>query len=350
MKDNQTILSVGSLFKLLHSLRTNWLIFSLIVILITGLTIIYLFSLPRDYTSTAILLPESSGSALPGNLGSISNLVGIKSNNEEDAISPELYPKVISTSVFKAEMMKQKIRVGNRVITISDYFANFQKGPWWSKKKKYIQVDLSHLNPSKFNKGEEKIAQAISGSISCIVDQKTDMITISCECQDPTVAQQIANIVMQRLKAYIVDYRTSKARNDVKYYQGLYNQSKSQYEKARRLYGAYSDTNEDLVLQSYRSKTEDLENDMQLKYNIYTQMMTQLEQAKAKLQEKTPVFTTIQPATIPLKPSAPKRMFGTVIAFIISVFFAICVILLKESIVEYKRESTSNSASANEKQ
>lgn len=348
MEKDQTVLSVSSLFKLLHLIRKNWIICTVIVILITGTTFIYLFGIPRSYTSTALLLPESNESTLSGNLSNLSNLVGIKANNGEDAISPDIYPKVISTSVFKAEMMKQNIHLGKQTISVFDYFANHQKKPWWSKKKKYIKEDLTHLNPSKFNKEEEQIAQAVSGCISCMIDQKTSLITISCECQDPEVAQQIANIVLQRLKAYIVEYRTSKARNDVKYYQGLYDQSKSQYEKARRLYGAYSDMNEDLVLQSYRSKTEDLENDMQLKYNIYTQMMTQLEQAKAKLQEKTPVFTTIQPATLPLKPSAPKRMFGVIMAFIISLFLAVCLILSKEAITDYRKET--KSAPLNEEQ
>lgn len=338
MKEENTVLSTESLFRLLHLIKTNWILFTAIIICITGFTIVYLFSLPRLYTSTAILLPESNNSLLSGNLGNLSNLVGLKTSNEEDAISPDLYPKVISTSVFKAELMKQKVSIGNKQeISVYDYFSNHQKTPWWNvKKEKTVGDDLSRLNPTHFNEHEEKISKILSSSITCMVDQKTSMITISCECQDPIVAKQIASIVLERLKDYIIDYRTSKARNDVKYYQGLYRQSKEQYEKARRLYGAYADKNEDLVLESYRSKTEDLENDMQLKYNIYTQMVTQLEQARAKLQEKTPVYTTIQPATIPLKPSAPKRMLGTILAFFISLFLAICTILFKESIKDYR--------------
>ena len=338
MKEENTVLSTESLFRLLHLIKTDWVLFTAIITCITGVTIVYLFSLPRSYTSTAILLPESNNGLLSGNLGNLSSLVGLKTSNEEDAISPDIYPKVISTSVFKAELMKQKILLGNRQeISIYDYFSNHQQKPWWNVKKGHpVKEDLSRLNPTHFNKQEEKISNTLSSSISCMVDQKTSMITISCECQDPVVAQQIATIVLTRLKDYVIDYRTSKARNDVKYYQGLFKQSKEQYEKARRLYGAYADKNEDLVLESYRSKTEDLENDMQLKYNIYTQMMTQLEQAKAKLQEKTPVYTTIQPATIPLKPSAPKRMLGTILAFFISLFLAICTILFKESVKDYR--------------
>ena len=56
---------------------------------------------------------------------------------------------------------------------------------------------------------------------------------------------------------------------------------------------------------------------MQLKYNTYSTLNTQMEQAIAKVQEKTPVFTVIKGASVPLKPSAPKRM----------VFIALMVIL-----------------------
>ena len=84
--------------------------------------------------------------------------------------------------------------------------------------------------------------------------------------------------------------------------------AKKDYEKARRIYGTYSDANTDLVLTSYRAKVEDLENDMQLKYNTYSTMCTQLEAAKAKVLERTPAFTVIKGADVPVKPAGPKRM------------------------------------------
>ncbi len=92
------------------------------------------------------------------------------------------------------------------------------------------------------------------------------------------------------------------------YYKKLAANAKHDYEKARRLYGSYADANNDIVLESFRAKQTDLENDMQLKYNTYTVLMTQLQAATAKVQERTPAFTTIQGATVPVKPTGPKRM------------------------------------------
>ena len=63
---------------------------------------------------------------------------------------------------------------------------------------------------------------------------------------------------------------------------------------------------------------------MQLKYNTYSTLNTQLQAAKAKIQEKTPAFTLIQGASVPIKASEPKRMF-----FVLGMtFFAFIVISL----------------------
>ena len=47
---------------------------------------------------------------------------------------------------------------------------------------------------------------------------------------------------------------------------------------------------------------------MQLKFNVYTALNTRLEAAQAKVQENTPVFTTLKNATVPVKPAGPKRV------------------------------------------
>lgn len=54
-------------------------------------------------------------------------------------------------------------------------------------------------------------------------------------------------------------------------------------------------------------------------------MNTQLQAAKAKVLEKTPVFTTVSAASVPLLPAGPKRMLFVAamlfIAFLVSTIF-----------------------------
>ena len=44
---------------------------------------------------------------------------------------------------------------------------------------------------------------------------------------------------------------------------------------------------------------QDMENDMQLKFNTYNTLNTQLQAAKAKVQERTPAFAVLKAPDIP---------------------------------------------------
>ena len=94
----------------------------------------------------------------------------------------------------------------------------------------------------------------------------------------------------------------------MEYYRNLAVKAKADYEKSRRLYGSYADSNMDIILESYKSKQEDLENDMQLKYNAYKAMIQQLQTAEAEVLADTPVFTVVKSASVPINPAGPKRM------------------------------------------
>ena len=52
-----------------------------------------------------------------------------------------------------------------------------------------------------------------------------------------------------------------------------------------------------------RAEQERLQNDMNLAYQVYSQVANQLQVARAKVQEEKPVFAVVEPAVIPLKAS-----------------------------------------------
>ena len=86
------------------------------------------------------------------------------------------------------------------------------------------------------------------------------------------------------------------------------------------------------MLTSFRAKQNDLENDMQLKFNTYTAMNTQYQAAVAKLQERTPAFTTIQGAAVPYKASGPKRM-AFVLGMVLFTFIILVLYCIKDDVV-----------------
>lgn len=163
--------------------------------------------------------------------------------------------------------------------------------------------------------------------------KKTNIINIEITAQDPLVAATMADSVKNKLQKSITKYKTSKARNDLKYMEGLSASAKADYEKARRKYAAYCDANQEAILESIRSEQENLENDMQLKYNIYTQLVQQLQIARAKLQEKVPAFTVVQSASVPIKHSNTPKIY--ILAVFLFIGWIICSTLL---IIKYRKE------------
>lgn len=87
-------------------------------------------------------------------------------------------------------------------------------------------------------------------------------------------------------------------------------------------------------MESYRLKANDMENEMQLLYNTYTSLQAQVQQAQAKLLMQTPAFTTLQSASVPLKPAGPKRMLFvlgmTFLAFIVVTVYSIRKMIFRE--------------------
>lgn len=327
---------VPAIVKLLRLIRANIIFIGVCTAVVTVLSAVYIVSIPRGYKSEVILLPEISNGmgGFSGSLSSLASLAGIKlGSTTEDAIYPEFYPKVLSSSVFIVRMFNEKIHVErlNKDVTIYEYFNDYQKKPWWRFGAVPSDKDNnSKANPQRLTKGQKRIAKAFTESFLCMVDKKTDMITIAVEVQDADVAAQIADLICSRLQFYITEYRTSKSRKDLEYVQKITDEVKQKYLKAQEKYANFSDTNEGLILYSYRQVRDRLENEMELAYNMYSQSMQQLQLAQAKVQERTPAFTVIQPAMVPLKPSSPKRVVTVFIMCVLSFSCSVLWLLCKD--------------------
>jgi LPS O-antigen subunit length determinant protein (WzzB/FepE family) len=128
----------------------------------------------------------------------------------------------------------------------------------------------------------------------------------------------MADSVKAHLQDFIIRYRTSKAKEDVAHYQLMRDSAEIEYNKAMEKYSLYCDSHMNTILQSYQSERDKLESDMMLKQNALAAMETQLQSTKVKLQEKTPAFTTLKSAIVPIKPAGPKRMIFVAMMLILS--------------------------------
>ncbi len=295
--------------------------------------VILAFGTPKTYKSTVVLAPEESGNGFSGSISSLASMVGMnmRIGQTGDAIYPEIYPELMSSTDFIVGLFPVKVKTDKTGVeyTYMDYIQFHQKVAlheyplvWLTwlieqlKSEKGGGVSLAP-DPFRLNKKEYGVMKAISGKIKCSVDKKTNVITIEVEDQDPLIAATVADSVQTHLQRTITEYRTKKAKIDLGYMEKLFVEAKQQYGEASRAYAQFADANQEILLQSYRQKEEELENEVQLKYTIYQQVVEQLQLAKAKVQERTPAFTFIQRASVPIKHSNRPKIVTLIIWMIL---------------------------------
>ncbi len=332
--NQESTIDFGLLFKALKKHRR---LFYKVLPIAFVIGLVIAFSIPDYYECEVTLAPESSSSRGSSSLQALASQFGIggSASSGSDAFGPQLYPDLMTSVDFKISLFQIQIHKKDSTRTMSyyDYLLKEQKKPWWSyvfsapsrlissmKPKSNVVIDQHQVNPFMLTRQQASVMSAINKNISCDVDKKTSVISIEVTDQDPLIVATVADSVKVRLQNFITDYRTKKVKVDLEYNRKLFQEAKERYEKARQRYASFSDANQDLILQSVRTRLTDLENDMQLQYNAYSRLAAQLQLAEAKVQEETPAFTTIQRATVPIRPAGPGR--GKIV--FIFLFLAFC--------------------------
>ena len=183
--------------------------------------------------------------------------------------------------------------------------------------------DRGNQGTIELSKKESQKIETLKKMIIASVDKKTSMTTVAVTLQNPKVAAVVADSVVGKLQEYIINYRTSKAKEDCIYLERLFKERQQEYYVAQKRYADYMDSHDNIILQSVRAEQERLQNDMSLAYQVYSQVASQLQVARAKVQEEKPVFAVVEPAVVPLNPSGTSKKIY-VLAFI---FLSVCIVI-----------------------
>ncbi len=300
------------------------------------LGIIIALSIPKQYTVTVTLSPEMGGDKASSGLASLaSSFLGGSNSNSPDALNATLAPDIVASTPFILELFNTKVQtLDGKLDTTLVAYLDEQKQPWWGYIKAAPGMAIgaikslfseeadtaSVLNPFQLTKEESEKVEGLRKALTADVDKKTAKTTISVTLQDPKVTAIVADSVVAKLQQYIIDYRIKKAKEDCAYLEQLYKERQQEYYDAQSKYAHYFDSNRNIALQSVRAEQERLQNDMNLAYQVYSQVAQQLQVARAKIQEEKPVFAVVEPATVPLEPSGTSRK----VILVGIIFLAVC--------------------------
>ena len=304
--------------------------------------VIVAISIPKQYTVEVTLSPEMGNNKGGGLSGLAASFLGsgVSMGDGTDALNASLSADIVSSTPFLLELSNMKVPVsGSEEISLSSYLDE-ESSPWWSYvigfpgmviggvKSLFIEDEDESIFSDKASQGtielskkESQKIESLKKKIVASVDKKTSMTSVTATFQDSKVAAVVADSVVKKLQEYIIDYRTSKSKEDCLYLEKLFKERQQEYYEAQRKYADYMDSHDNIILQSVRTEQERLQNDMSLAYQVYSQVASQLQVARAKVQEEKPVFAVVEPAVVPLKTSGTSRKVY-VLAFI---FLSVCI-------------------------
>ena len=306
--------------------------------------VIVAISIPKQYTVEVTLSPEMGNNKGGGLSGLAASFLGsgVSMGDGTDALNASLSADIVSSTPFLLELSNMKVPVsGSEEISLSSYLDE-ESSPWWSYvigfpgmviggvKSLFIEDEDESIFSDKASQGtielskkESQKIESLKKKIVASVDKKTSMTSVTATFQDSKVAAVVADSVVKKLQEYIIDYRTSKSKEDCLYLEKLFKERQQEYYEAQRKYDDYMDSHDNIILQSVRTEQERLQNDMSLAYQVYSQVAGQLQVARAKVQEEKPVFAVVEPAVVPLYPSGTSRK----VYVLVFVFLSVCIVI-----------------------
>ena len=306
--------------------------------------VIVAISIPKQYTVEVTLSPEMGNDKAGGLSGLAASFLGsgVTMGDGTDALNASLSADIVSSTPFLLELSNMKVPVsGSEEISLSSYLDE-ESSPWWSYvigfpgmviggvKSLFIEDEDESIFSDKASQGtielskkESQKIESLKKKIVASVDKKTSMTSVTATFQDSKVAAVVADSVVKKLQEYIIDYRTSKSKEDCLYLEKLFKERQQEYYEAQRKYADYMDSHDNIILQSVRTEQERLQNDMSLAYQVYSQVAGQLQVARAKVQEEKPVFAVVEPAVVPLYPSGTSRK----VYVLVFVFLSVCIVI-----------------------
>lgn len=312
--------------------RKLWNIRKLLIkifIIASIIGVVIAWTTPRNYIVTVTLAPEMTGKGTSRSMANFASMLGISGmgqSNESDALNVMLYPEIVSSTPFMLDLLDTPIQTMNEeqpdttlVGYMNAYTSSSLVGTVMSIPSRAIgsvisffkdeKEDSRDRKPNAFHltKEEHKTIKSLRSLITSNVDKKTGVTTISVSMQDPMVAAVLTDTVLVKLKEHITHYRVAKAQDDLVFWEKIYEQRKKEYYDWQQKYAEYADANKNVILESVRIEQARLQNEVNLAYQIYNQVATQLQNARAKVQEAKPAFAVVNPASVPLKPAGPSR-------------------------------------------
>ena len=293
------------------------------------LGLIAALTMKRTYAVSTVMVPQINSKS-NSSLSSLASLAGFDLGTATNAtdLSPLIYPQIVSSVPFRKELMYTPVHYADvdTAVSMYTYYTEIVKPTVFGTIKKYTiglpGVILGALRKEKpdvvlpgggstdktpkplvLTKKEEKILKAIGENVSLAVDKKEGYITLNVKGTEPIQTAELAMKAQILLQEEITRFRIEKSQSELEYIQARYNEIKKETESYQEQLARLTDRSQSTIGTRDGIELARIQSKYNISNSIYSELSKQLEQAKMQVKKDTPVFTVVQPVTVPIQPS-----------------------------------------------
>src|SRR5690606_3962126 len=135
---------------------------------------------------------------------------------------------------------------------------------------------------------------------------KEGFVQLSVTMPEPLAAAQMTKYAEELLQRAVIDYRIQNAREQLKFTEERYKEKKLEFEAIQTRLANFRDRNQNISSSLALNEMEKLEAEYNLSFSVYSELAKQVEQSKLQVSKDTPIFSVIQPVTVPSEKSSPN--------------------------------------------
>ena len=242
--------------------------------------VVYALFQPNQFTSSTTFIPQLSSGVKTGgsSLSGLASLAGINIGSMESSseFPPTLYPQVVNGVPFRVELLSNKIKLNNELVSVKDYFSlNKSSINIVGTIKKYTiglpSLILSSFKNQKEYTNESKIYsiteedkylfQILENNLSLSINEKEGFITISYTDNNKNVAAQITKISQNLLQEKIIEFKNKSSKEMLDFATKQYSDKKESYEKLQDERAVFVDKNINISSSLFQNKLRRLESE-----------------------------------------------------------------------------------------
>jgi len=310
------------------------------------------FLIPEKYQSSTkfILKTGINSSRINNNIASLAG-INLDASNNSTEIPSSLYPTILKSVPFKKKLLENTLLYKGNLTSLHTFFL----------KKMNLSVEapppyptINDLSSPPADKEElsvpfaEKIMQ-ISPSdrvifnildkvLSIQIDNEGAMMELIVELEEAEVAAFITQTALNLLQEDIIKFRIENGKETLKESQSLYKDRRMELEQLQDELALFMDQNQNINSSLISNKVMRLQSAVNISNAVCNQLAQEVEKAKIDIIRQTPIFTIIDPVTIPKVRSSPNRKMIVLIFFMIGFFLSLFIVVMKESFWEFKSQ------------